>query len=68
MAVNGGRTTLTFHEVDNLHVPYHLAPDGTKFIRSRFSDKIGKYGLNSPDAANPDVTHRVLTIMLASEY
>jgi len=38
------RQYLEFHEVDNLHVPYHLAPDGTKFLRARFSGEIDKYG------------------------
>jgi len=35
---------LQFYEVRNRHVPYHLAPNGTKFLRERFSDEIEKYG------------------------
>ena len=62
-----------FDDFDDGNDPYHehdfasIEVDGeTYFFKIDYYDRAMQ--MHSPDAANPDVTTRILTIMLASEY
>lgn len=63
----------TFTAFDRDNDPYHEHDFGAFTLEGkRLFFKIDYYNLtldgHSPDAADPAVTHRVLTVMLASEY
>ncbi len=63
----------TFTAFDRDNDPHHEHDFGALTLEGqRLFFKIDYYNLtldgHSPDAADPAVTHRVLTVMLASEY
>ena len=68
--VNGISLFDDFSEDNDPHREHDFG--SLEIVGKKFFWKIDYYDLemkaHSPDAANPDVTHRVLTIMFAHEY